>query len=279
MTVLLNPFRFASTGVTNLDGYLTNLLFAVHQKRLRSAYAGSVMKVRETTGSTLADIGFDADGHLDYAGLTAHVLAGAGRIHTWYDQTATGNNLTQTTNAQQPGIANGATYSGQANFDDVDDCMNSASNLGGLSAFTLFLPGTLFDATPSANDMAWYIPGAPYLYCVWESATSRIVVSDDTRTVKYTATTATFDGWTFRFDSSASGITNQVKAYRNGVVVTAASSSGAGSFGAIGTAPLRLASNGAGSNFSGCGYKGVVLYNAAKSDADIAAIWAIVNAI
>lgn len=72
-------------------------------RKIRSDYAGAALRVRNGSG-TLVDIGFDATGALDEAALLAHVGAGDGFVHTYYDQIAT-RNWVQTTTALQPRIA------------------------------------------------------------------------------------------------------------------------------------------------------------------------------
>lgn len=69
--------------------------------KLRSAYAGPLVRVRESGGNTLLDINADTDGNLDQAALLAHVGANDGYVETWYDQVGSAN-LTQATTGSQP---------------------------------------------------------------------------------------------------------------------------------------------------------------------------------
>lgn len=76
-------------------------------RKLNPAYSGNCMKVRRSTDNTTLDIGF-VGGVLDTAALLAFVGAGNGFVHTWYDQSGNGNNVTQTTaSAAQPRIVSG----------------------------------------------------------------------------------------------------------------------------------------------------------------------------
>lgn len=78
-------------------------------RKLRSAYTGPAIEVRETGGGTLADIGFDADGLLNEIALLNHVGANDGFVRTWYDHGTRAINLDQTTDADQLQIVDAGT--------------------------------------------------------------------------------------------------------------------------------------------------------------------------
>ena len=59
-------------------------------RRLTGAYTGSAIRVRRSSDDAEADIGFTATGDLDETALLAHVGAGNGFVHTWYDQSGGG---------------------------------------------------------------------------------------------------------------------------------------------------------------------------------------------
>jgi hypothetical protein len=89
-----------------LDAYDTNIHAAYSvSRKLRAAYSGAAIRVRESGGDTEADIGFTSGGLLDTAALLAHVGSNDGFIRTIYDQSGNGRNLVNTTNAEQPRIA------------------------------------------------------------------------------------------------------------------------------------------------------------------------------
>ena len=88
-----------------LDDY-TGAAAAYSVRRLSSTYTGSAMRVREDSGDTEIDIGFDSNGDLDTAAIDTHCGANNGYVVTWYDQ-AGSNDATQSTNASQPQIYNG----------------------------------------------------------------------------------------------------------------------------------------------------------------------------
>lgn len=74
-------------------------------RKLRTAYAGSAIRVRRSSDSTEQDIGFDANGNLDEAAMLTFVGAGDGFVKTIYNQgTQASSDLTQTTTTLQPKI-------------------------------------------------------------------------------------------------------------------------------------------------------------------------------
>lgn len=89
-----------------LDTY-TGAAAAYSVRKLRTAYAGSAIRVREDSGDTELDIGFDSNGDLDTAAIATHCGSANGYVVTWYDQSGNANNATQSTLASQPQIYNG----------------------------------------------------------------------------------------------------------------------------------------------------------------------------
>jgi len=100
----------APSFVGALDDYTANLhaTWSV-ARRLLSSYTGALIRVRESSGNTEADIGFDADGKLDEAALAAHVGANSGFVTKVYDQCGGGRDLVQATAGSQPRIVNAGT--------------------------------------------------------------------------------------------------------------------------------------------------------------------------
>ena len=68
---------------------------------LRSAYAGSCLRVRRSSDGVEQDIGFTASGLLDTAALLTFIGANDGTVATWYDQSGNGDNTTQAVAANQ----------------------------------------------------------------------------------------------------------------------------------------------------------------------------------
>ncbi len=73
-------------------------------RKLSSTYSGSAIRVRRSSDNTEQNIGFDGSGNLDTTALTSFVGAGNGFVTTWYDQSGNGNDVTQSTAANQPTI-------------------------------------------------------------------------------------------------------------------------------------------------------------------------------
>jgi hypothetical protein len=89
-----------------LDTY-TGAAAAYSVRLLDKDYTGYCMRVREDSGDTEADIGFDSNGDLDTAAIATHCGSANGYVVTWYDQSGNSNNATQSTAGNQPQIYNG----------------------------------------------------------------------------------------------------------------------------------------------------------------------------
>lgn len=85
-----------------LDLY-PNAAAAYSVRLLRTAYAGSAIRVRRSSDNTEQDIGFVA-GNLDTSALLSFVGANNGFVTTFYDQSGNARNMTQATAANQPQI-------------------------------------------------------------------------------------------------------------------------------------------------------------------------------
>ena len=73
-------------------------------RRLRNAYAGAAIRVRESLNNTEQDIGFDANGLLDESALTTFVGANDGFVTKIYGQSINIIDLSQTSASFQPKI-------------------------------------------------------------------------------------------------------------------------------------------------------------------------------
>jgi hypothetical protein len=82
----------------------TDMLFAYSLRKMRTAYAGSAIRVRRSSDNVEADIGFTGGGVMDETALLAHVGAGDGFVVTFYDQGTAATNFTQATTTLQPRI-------------------------------------------------------------------------------------------------------------------------------------------------------------------------------
>ena len=102
--IFINSYRFGAAPAANLllDDY-PNAAAAYSLRKLRTAYTGDCIVVRRSsTGDTLA-IGFSGN-YLDTAALKTFCSGTNCFVRHWYDQSGDGNDLRQTTDANQPQI-------------------------------------------------------------------------------------------------------------------------------------------------------------------------------
>mgnify|MGYP000135568157 CR=1 FL=1 len=90
-----------------LDDY-GNAQAAYSLRKLDSAYTGSAIQVRNSSG-TLLDIGFLNNGELDTTTLQTHIGSGTGTVQVFYDQSGNSRNVAQTIVSLQPEIASAGT--------------------------------------------------------------------------------------------------------------------------------------------------------------------------
>jgi hypothetical protein len=114
-----------------LDTY-SGAAAAYSLRKLRSAYTGSAIEVRNDSGTHL-DIGF-VDNELDTATLLTHCGSGNGTVSKWYDQSGNGNDASQTTVANQPQIVNSGSVildNGKpaVQFDGIDDYFDLTTSI------------------------------------------------------------------------------------------------------------------------------------------------------
>lgn len=122
----------AFTGL--LDTY-TGAAAAYSTRRLYSLYTGAALRVREGSGDTETDIGFDSNGDLDTAAIATHCGSANGYVTKWYGQessggTGSGNDAEQATAGSQPQIYNGSaviTDNGKPALDGNEDFLSFTS--------------------------------------------------------------------------------------------------------------------------------------------------------
>jgi hypothetical protein len=145
-------------------------------RKLDKDYTGYAIRVRESAGNTLADIGFDSNGDLDTTALLNHTGPASGYVHTWYDQSGNGNNAVQGTNANQPQIVSSGSVLVDSNgvpwidFDGSNDGFaldTSSLDIGSLSSFAIGKMDTttgqqmMFALSGGIGGKRWY---SPYVY-------------------------------------------------------------------------------------------------------------------
>ena len=94
-------YRGKASGAALLLDNLPQFRIAVATKKLRTAYTGNCFQVRESGGSATNDFGF-VNNVVDSAGYDAFCGANSGYLASWFDQSGSGNDLTQSTTTLQP---------------------------------------------------------------------------------------------------------------------------------------------------------------------------------
>lgn len=126
-----------------LDDY-PNSVAAYSLRKLRTDYEGDAIRVRiDTTGQPTYEIGFDSNGELDTASLLSFAGSNDAYVHTWYDQSGSGNDATQVAAASQPkivssGILESLNGKPSVNFINTGDKLNTNSRITVNSSFTVF---------------------------------------------------------------------------------------------------------------------------------------------
>lgn len=117
-------------GTLLLDMY-TGAAAAYSVRKLRTAYGGACLRIRNSTTTVETDIGFNGSGNLDTAAITAAVGAASATVVTWYDQSGNSVGVTQSTTTKQPRIVNAGTLDTQNSlpamlYDGTDDALVSS---------------------------------------------------------------------------------------------------------------------------------------------------------
>jgi hypothetical protein len=88
-----------------LDTY-TGAAAGYSVRRIASS-ATNLMRIREDSGDTETDIGYDSNGDLDTAAIASHCGTANGFVVSWVDQSGNGNDANQSTTTAQPKIYDG----------------------------------------------------------------------------------------------------------------------------------------------------------------------------
>ena len=116
MALFTPPAMWASAPLL-LDTY-TGATVAYSLRKLSGAYSGAAIRLREDSGDTEADIGFDSNGDFDAAAAATHLAGAGGRIVKWYDQSGNAYDMEGVTVARQPFYTASGVNSGPSlNFD------------------------------------------------------------------------------------------------------------------------------------------------------------------
>lgn len=143
------PFGVPASGFTGLlDDYATDIVECwCPARRLLSSWTGAAATLRETSGSTTQDIGYDADGYFDTAAATTFINGAAATFRKVYGQKGTAD-LNQTSTSLQPDYV-----SSHAAFNNRVSLHLSALTMGMDSAMTVAKPYSILvieddDGTP-----------------------------------------------------------------------------------------------------------------------------------
>lgn len=99
-----------------LDQY-GSAVAAYSLRKLNTSYSGFCIRVRrDSTGQSESDIGFDSNGLLDTVSLKNFIRNNSGYVVTWYDQSGSSNNATQSTASNQPRIVSSGVIDRQSNI-------------------------------------------------------------------------------------------------------------------------------------------------------------------
>ena len=96
----------AFTGLLN-ESYGSGAAAAYSVRRLNGNYTGSAVQLERTSDNSFQDIGFDVNGDLDESAITTFCTGTTCKVRTWYDQSGSANDATQTNHNNQPTIYTG----------------------------------------------------------------------------------------------------------------------------------------------------------------------------
>jgi hypothetical protein len=122
-------------------------------RKLRIAYTGSAIRVRRASDNTEQNIGF-VNNVLDTSSLTSFCSGTNGFVTTWYDQSANGNNATQTTASNQPQIVSSGSVILQngkpaVQFDGTNDFLDTQSFIASRTLASIFLVYSITQNKPN----------------------------------------------------------------------------------------------------------------------------------
>jgi ABC-type sugar transport system permease subunit len=229
-----------------LDTY-TSAAAAYSLRKLRSAYTGSAIRVRRASDNAEQNIGFSSSFGLDTTSLTSFCSGTNGFVTTWYDQSGSGRNATQTTAANQPQIVSSGsvittntkpamTFSGLSNYFQFSSNFASFNNT---SIFNVVEPSTYGGAAANARFYDLY-DGTNHIQYLRDSGTGLLHTKNTLwqsvlNATQYTTQSAP----TVQFLSSVLALSSSSDLYFNNSIQSQTSSSNVGSAGTIGVIAQR----------------------------------------
>ena len=236
ISTLVAPSYGTPTTLNTIDSFTTGLSGLFGLRKLRSAYAGSCLRVRRSSDNTEQDIGFTTAGHIDSSALTTFCGAGNGFVTTWYDQSAAANHFIQATAANQPQIVSSGSYLGYLQFDGSNDIMEQTSASGTPTAFTGYVGATLMTMPTLYVDFLNHSSGASRDCTLgWTGTTSTKAIAaavDDpqvNKSVSFAYTTFNGQVIAANFVKGAASMAAASQMYQGGAAITRDFNSDAGS--------------------------------------------------
>lgn len=207
-------------GSSYLDGLATapNYVWSL-DKEISTAI--NCIDVRRSSDDAVATIGFSGD-TLDTGALALHVGSDSGYVAKVYGQNGAGD-LVMATTARQPRIVNAGTYLDLIEFDNSNDCLQSAALTLGTAQLWLFGEWESAD-TGAANAMIFEL-GTDYSadatrFGVYQTPGTNITCALGalaTRRIAAFFNDEVMDLWTIGFDKTLTGF-DEMKVWSDGVL-------------------------------------------------------------
>lgn len=268
-----------------LDGYVTNLWGAFSIAKLLSSATDALTAVN-TTSSASATIGFSGSA-LDTAALATLAGSDSCVVSAFINQQGTtARNFGQATAANRPRIVNAGVYDGKLVFDGTNDAMSSGAASGTPTGFTVFFRGTQRTTTTqillehstnynsNASMVAYYDAGSMSVGV--HNAGAPVARSDFAGMFP----NANVHAWRGDRTGPGGGSVNTTALFVNGTRQTRTGNGDSGTITGSYTAQTwYLGGRAATSLFASIDLHTLLIYESAVSDADIAAISAILLAL
>jgi hypothetical protein len=182
-------------------------------RKIRTAYTGDAMRVREASGNTETDIGFTSGGDLDTAAIKSFCDAAGtgvnGYVVTWYDQSGNAQNLTQSNTTLQLQIYDGS--AGAVLTNNGKPCLKSQDGDDTMSATAAFASSSHLHVYTVAKWPA-YVTDTSHSAVLVTSQTGSLylLVGGPSNTFDINGLTggSSGGGWTMRLDGAAWAVSN-----------------------------------------------------------------------
>jgi hypothetical protein len=239
---------------------------------LRTAYTGSAIKVRRSiipSGQpSEQDIGFVA-GELDTVSLLAFCGVGNGFVTTWYDQSGSANDATQSTAANQPQIVSSGlvilTNTKPAlKFNDLNDNFQITSNFNTFNTNSIFNICAPLNYTGVSVNTRFYslFDGVNTIQYLNDGTTSRLAFRNS-RWNGLATQFITQNPPTTQFLSSILALSNSDNLYLNNIIQNKSTITGVGVAGIVSRIGIRADLNNS-TQFIG-NYQELVIYGTDQS--------------